>query len=332
MSGKLMKEKDYEYLESCQSVEEFVAYLSKKEDYIDSFNLLTESNPHREVIESVLKHSLYKNFSKIYSFSNHNQKVFLDYYVLLYEASAIKTLLRHYFIDDYLDTDLSFYQSFFEKFAKLDVTYLYSLSSLSEFLEALKGNPFGKVLSNVYALGNASLYDYESQIDLYYFSQIWNSKEKYLKGEDLEIIKKCYGTQIDLLNISWIYRAKRYYNLEPLAIYKLIIPINYKIKKQELKAFVETKTLEELDELTAKTKYYIYTKAHNPQNKHLSADKIYLETIEKINKSETKKNPYSVAIINYYLYQKEKEIQKLTSILEMVRYGITRIKKEDNRD
>ena len=32
-----------------------------------------------------------------------------------------------------------------------------------------------------------------------------------------------------MLNIQWIYRAKKYFNLSPADIYALLIPIQYKI-------------------------------------------------------------------------------------------------------
>ena len=32
------------------------------------------------------------------------------------------------------------------------------------------------------------------------------------------------GSKIDLLNLQWIYRAKKYYNMKPADIYLLLMP------------------------------------------------------------------------------------------------------------
>ena len=43
-----------------------------------------------------------------------------------------------------------------------------------------------------------------------------------LKKEDLELYERDCGSQIDLLNMQWILRAKKYYNMKPADIYCFI--------------------------------------------------------------------------------------------------------------
>ena len=53
--------------------------------------------------------------------------------------------------------------------------------------------------------------------------------------------------KIDLLNLQWIYRAKKYYHMLPPDIYSMTIPIHYRIKVEEFKTLVETPTLEQFE-------------------------------------------------------------------------------------
>ena len=39
-----------------------------------------------------------------------------------------------------------------------------------------------------------------------------------------------------MLNLQFILRSKRYYKMEPAAIYAQLIPVNYKLKKEEITA------------------------------------------------------------------------------------------------
>ena len=39
--------------------------------------------------------------------------------------------------------------------------------------------------------------------------------------------------------------------------------------------------------------------------------------------SDRRRNPYSVATINAYLFLKEEELRKLTTALECIRYGLS---------
>lgn len=61
------------------------------------------------------------------------------------------------------------------------------------------------------------------------------STEKVLKKEDKELYQRDCGTQIDLLNMQWIYRAKKYFNMKPADIYQLILPIHYRLSTDRSK-------------------------------------------------------------------------------------------------
>ncbi len=65
-----------------------------------------------------------------------------------------------------------------------------------------------------------------------------NQKERNLFTRDC-------GTKIDLLNLQWIYRAKKYYHLLPPDIYSMTIPIHYRLNVDDFKRLVEAPTVEE---------------------------------------------------------------------------------------
>ena len=58
-----------------------------------------------------------------------------------------------------------------------------------------------------------------------------------------------------MLNLQFILRSKRYFSMAPADIYALLIPMNYKLKKEEIRAIVEAATYEESQQLFRKTYY-----------------------------------------------------------------------------
>ena len=318
MSGKLITKADYKNLEALTSVDEFAAYLGDTKEYGELFSKYDTHSLHRDNIEELLRLSSYENFTRLYAFSGKTQRRFLDLYVIRYEVSILKTLLRHLYNPDTVNTDISLFRDFFLKFSGIDIVLLNDCASFSELIDNLYGSRFYNVLKKVEALENPTLFDYEMQLDLYYFTQIWKYKDKYIKGQDLQIVTNNYGQKIDWLNIRWIYRSKRFYHLTPDKIYNLIIPVNHKLKRQELSKLVNAESLEDFYAVLAKTCYG--NKLSQLKDTHL--EDIYFKVQEQINTSDSKKNPYSVAIIDYYLYRKEQEIRKLTVLLECIRYGL----------
>lgn len=127
------------------------------------------------------------------------------------------------------------------------------------------------------------------------------------------------GMKIDLLNIQWIYRAKKYYNKLPPDIYSITIPVQYRLSLEEFKGLVETPTVEEYEKRLEET--YYARKYADISGKTLEAR--YKECLRRQYISDRRRNPYSIATVNTYLFLKEEEIYKLTTALECIRYGLS---------
>ena len=130
---------------------------------------------------------------------------------------------------------------------------------------------------------------------------------------------KDYGTKIDLLNLQWIYRAKKYYHMLAPDIYALTIPIHYHLSVDEFKALVEAPTVEEFVHQLEQTKYKDKFRFDGER----TTEQQYNAIMRKIYMADWRKNPYSIAAINTYLFLKEEEIKNVTTALECIRYGLT---------
>ena len=107
--------------------------------------------------------------------------------------------------------------------------------------------------------------------------------------------------------------------MQPADIYALLIPIHYKIKKDVLKDLVETSSLDEFFTLTDQT---YYTQKYKPEDQQFTIERIYSDCLNRLYLADRRRNPYSIATINTYLFQKEEEIQKITTVIECIRYGM----------
>ncbi|OYO88499.1 hypothetical protein CG709_13840, partial [Lachnotalea glycerini] len=94
MESNLLTEDDYRELASLKSVSEAAVFLRNKSAYRNLFADVDETRLHRGQIERLLKLSLYRDFTNIYKFSNPEQRKFLMFYFMRYEASILKTCMR----------------------------------------------------------------------------------------------------------------------------------------------------------------------------------------------------------------------------------------------
>lgn len=325
MQKKLINEEQLQEIAGMSHVSQVAAYLKKTPEYHSRWASLDENLLHRGEIEKLLKQSIFEDFSRIYQFSNREQRKFLSLYSKRYEIRVLKEIMTNLF--DHRETlvDFSAYTEFFRKHSKLDLNRLVSCTNMDEFIQALSGNEFYEPLSKIQNRENALLFDYGMALDLYYFSYIWNMRKKLFTGKDLEEITKAYGEKFDLLNLQFIQRSRQIYKLPCAEVYTQIIPVTYKLKKEEIRALTEAETNEEFAALLRKTYYGRKSASHNTVESVLTPgnlEEFYNYTLKNILENEARRDPYSVAVIYSYLYHKEHEVVRLTIALECVRYGV----------
>mgnify|MGYP005789731781 CR=1 FL=1 len=319
MQSRLLTDTQYRELAEQKSVPQAVAWLKQRPAYEHTWASLSESELHRGRIEQLLINSVHEDFAKVYRFANVNQRKFLDLYFGRYEVRLMKECLNKIFDHRDVDLDLSLFKPFFDRHSRLDISRLTAASSIQEFVENLKGTPYYIPLRSLSGIEEPTLFDYEMTLDLYYFSVIWKTKDKIFKKKDLEEITRAYGSKFDLLNLQWIYRSKKYYSMATADIYALLIPVNYKISQKETAALVEAENMSLFESLLAQTYYGRRFERLGPE----TLEEMYSWIMKHILLGETRKDPYSAACIYCYFYHKEHEIDRLTTVLECIRYGIS---------
>lgn len=319
MQSKLISESEIQEMLQFTSVSHAAAWLKRTPEYAKAWADLDENSLHRGQIEKLLKASIFKDFSKIYQFANPEQRKFLDLYSRRYEIRVLKEIMTNLFDHKSTDAvDVSPYCDFFRRHSKLDLDRLTACTTMDEFINTLKGNEFYVPLSRIQNHDTALLFDYGMALDLYYFSMIWNVRKKLFSGKDLEQITTAYGEKFDMLNLEFIQRSKRYYHMDPAAIYSLLIPMNYKLKKEEITALVEASGHDEFVAVMNRT----YYGRKYPQITPVNLEEFYNYILRTVLEKESRKDPYSVAVIYSYLYHKEHEVNRLTIALECVRYKV----------
>lgn len=316
--SRLLTPDNYRELAAMNSVNDALAYLKRHPGYQKLFANVDESSLHRNEIEKMLTNAIYEDFQKIYRFATVHQRKFLDLYFRRYEIAILKTCMRMVFDHRDIALDLTIFEEFFEKHSDLDLKKLSTSKDLEDFMNNLKGSIYYNALNRLSNIQNPTLWDYEMSIDLFYFKWFWNSKEKVFRKKEKKIFMDAYGTKMDLLNIRWIYRSKKYFHMTNPEIYALLIPVLYHLKKEEIRAMVETPTMDDLDVLIRKTYY-----GRHYENYTLDTlDQTYNGIRFDIQHRNAKQDPYSIASVISYLFEKEHEIDNLTIVLECVRYGL----------
>ena len=117
------------------------------------------------------------------------------------------------------------------------------------------------------------------------------------------MLQEIFGTQIDWLNIMWIYRARHFFHQDPKSAEGMLIPVRYKLRREETNGLLEADGHEEFLRILEDEVSYHYV-------------------MGRMYRRLCRKYPFSIAPVYCYFYEKEQEIEHLTTALEGIRYQL----------
>ncbi|MCR5754460.1 MAG: V-type ATPase subunit [Acetatifactor sp.] len=314
MEARLLSRTDYEKIAALEKVADFINFLKGREGYKELFAGKDEQSFRRNEIEELLNYSIYRDYAKLYRFANQNQRKAMQFIFWRIEADILKKGLHKIEAGKDL-SELAVFETFFHEYSSVDVEAIKQASNVAEFAAALKGSAYEKLIKKLEQENALNIRAMEEQLDIFCFLRIWNSIQKEFAGQEKRALLDVYGRQIDLLNILWIYRVKKYYNGDGLNRRPATIPVYYKLKKKELETLVECYTTEDFLHVLEKT-YYSEIK------NEASVENFYRDNVAHAYRENKKKYPYSMSSIYNMLYYKEREIDRLTTALECIRYRL----------
>lgn len=308
---------DYEKISNLESVPDFFSYLKSHSGYNDIFSGLEENNINRSQIEGIFINGLYKDFTRIYQFADMEQRKALDLIFFRYEIDILKSCLQLAFSHEH-NYEIPIFEDFFIKHLSINTNALSNVYSVDEFISALKGSDYYDLFTRLSSSNHISSFDYEIQLDIYYYKKAWKLKDKLLKGDNLKVFTSSLGTEIDLQNIMWLYRSKRFFDMNSNDYYANLIPIYYKLKPDVLKKLVDSSSMDEFKNIILTTPYKDILVSDD-----IGTMESYLyHLLLKIQKYNSNKYPSSMAPVLYYLNHKSDELNRLTTALECIRYKL----------
>lgn len=325
MHPKLISNDDYQKIANLDTVADFIAFLKKHPGYTELFHKYDEREMHRGEAERILINSLYMDYTKIFRFANDEQRQSLELVFFRYEINVLKHCIRLIHRAENDTYDLSVFHPFFNKHSQINVAALSLSRTMDEYIQNLRGTEYYNMLAKLHTKPGLTSFDYEMSLDIYYFTKTWKLKDTYLKGKNREAFTQRIGTEIDLLNIMWIYRSKKMYDMNSAQIFTYLIPVNYKLGVSQLSRLVQAVTIDEFLTILNSSRYKSFVKFL----KDGSMEFEYVRLINKIYLTNITRYPASMTSVNYYLFRKDIEINQLTSALECIRYKLDLKKKLD---
>ncbi|RVU55680.1 V-type ATPase subunit [Anaerosphaera multitolerans] len=309
LNSKLLKDNDYIELSHLKSVKEIIGYLQNNSEIGSQLNLYDRTYEVQYKMRQYRKRQL----EKVSHYFSGDYRKFSEALMSEFEIVDIKRILRALKQKELSDFDLK----------KLQVEESFKLtedSTLHSFINSLKHSRYYKVL---HAYENESddviLFYMEMNLDKLYYNSLVESS-KTLPKKDYGSVLKLVGSKIDLLNINWIYRGLKHYNLLPEELINFCILGGNKLKYEDLKKLCYVENVDGLVEQVLNSEYKFL---FDSENTDIYMDRRLRRYLYYLAKRESKKGNLTIGKYLAYTFLLDFEVKDISSIMETTRFDIS---------
>lgn len=322
MQSKLLQEEEYIRLIGLPDLESQIHFLNTQTHYRGALNAAS----YTDDVELGMERKRYADLLRLRYYLRGPYLRFFDANLLRFEVEEIKVILRGIRSEE--DMDILMLQSILlGHYTDRHPIYRFDKNTtLPQYIENLKETPYYEVLES-YADDESprTLFYMEMLLDRYYYKQLLETA-KGLTKEDRNFVRESLGTDIDLKNLEFIYRGKKFYDLIPQELVNLAIPEGLYIDADEIQR-LSGGTVEEFEAEVAKTKMsFMVDGGKDIDLEMFRAMKRYQYGQFKRYEHTTEKN---IMLLLAYIHLTEFEIRDVIAILEGRRYNMD--KREINR-
>ena len=327
LKSELLSGTDYHELMSERSIPEIVNYLKQKAFYSELLNDIDAEKIHRRDLELLIRNKVILVLNEFIRLFHNPEKAVIILLLKRYEVENLKLALRNALTEAKTDIrDFSFKFYTLGTYASIDPEKIAVCKTAEEVLEALQGTEYYAEIKHVLEshLNRTEnlVYILETALDKWYLSSVKKSIKR-LSSEDRENVAKDIGMYIDLANMEWILRAKKFYRFSPEELYNSLIHMGYRLRQDYLRMACDTKGVMEAINFFSDSPYSVIFKEME------DTDAMPFELTQKIQKyffefinTGIVFNEFTLSKLFEYVYLVEFELNDIILITEAIRYSM----------
>lgn len=321
--GRLLTDESYWRLLHCDTIQEIVEYLKSLPGFAPHL-LSISPEIHRAELEDVLEMLPLRETLTFFGYLTGEQRAYVRCWIDLYEADLLKRAMRSLFSRKQDREQLR------QRFALIpkpsfSSEALLSSGSYEEFLEALSGSGYYRVLREPLtklAGEGGSLFSAETAVDLHVLSALFRAAGKVDPRNGTGVLS-LVGTMVDLLNVSWLHRSARFFDMHFEEMLNRLLPVRHRLGLPFLRKLSRAENPEAFWDLLRHSCY------GGALGESLPKEDFELETRMKQHLWRQAKQLFRRSGIGFhslvaYLFLRRYEIQDLKTIIEDVRYDFDR--------
>lgn len=320
MYGGRLTEDDYQELLKKRTVGEVAAYLKAETPYKEALGNVRENTIHRGQLEQILRRAGFERTMKLVRYADEKHKLYYRFVLREQEINLILMSLRILNSEMYESFNQE-HPQYLSRYISFDYDALINADSFETILAVLDRTGYDKVLKPFKPDGTRQKIDYvacEHALYQYFYQWIFDTIQSCFKGKTRKELVTVFESQIELNNVSKIYRYKRFFHEDAKTIYNSLIQTHQRMSSRFLKTLTQAADDRELLALLASSRYQIFAD---------DADYIFIEYYaERVKYNLSRRymrfSTHAPMVFTTFYIMQKLEIENLINIIEGVRYGV----------
>lgn len=314
MASELLCDEDFITLIQEEDFESLLGHLKK-------FPMGEEIEVTDSAYDAELKLQHYRRvqLQKLEHYYDGQYKSFVKAVLGQYEYETVKKVLRMLQVNK---DDKESKQSLAREFAKLQID---PVTTIQTFVNELKHTKYYNVLQPYEDEKSSGVLFYmEMNLDKQYYQDLVKISKTFQQDEQ-RAIRALLGRKIDLYNIIWIYRGKKYYNLLPEEL------INFSIRGGAKFTFDDMRSLcymDELEEFVASIRRTEYAFLFDGDRQEVYMHRRMGRYLHYLAKKDFVRATFGFEKFVAYFYLLDDTIKDITTLMETTRFGLDPAEKE----
>jgi len=209
----------------------------------------------------------------------------------------------------------------------IPIDLILNAESFDEIAGVCEGTPYGRIITKYSHTveSEGSLFRMEVAFDHYYYDNLLTAIGR-LDRRDREVALRLIGVEIDLQNIGWIIRLRKFYELPLEAVLATIVPGGFNLNKATIEELYRAQNVTSVLQGFVEGKYPgLSALLSAPASDSTSRLMLIRRILDEIRRNEVQHilagYPFTVGIILAYFILKGDELKKVRMILNAKQAG-----------
>lgn len=322
MKSGMLNRRDYQTMIKAQTLQEVFDYLKNQTYYSHFLEDIDTEHLHRSELEVPLNRMKINMIEKLIHYLQKEEKAFLKTFLIRSDVECLRILIRGIARGEDLN-NLSGFMVYSEKYTAIPFDKLLKSKDWDSFKKALSGTMYYRLLEIYKDVSvEEDLFPIEKSLERFYYDKIKMQVKELNEKRHKELIL-AIRSGIDLLNLVWFYRGKKFYHLSREELLAYSLRGGNKINDQIIQKLSEIKNVEAFNEIVKNSfKEYLFlfnhTKTLDLYMERRRERYLYYSYLRLFNGKKG-----GLGRVYAFIRLIEFEIEDITSIIESKRYQMS---------